>query len=284
MVVGTGKYTYHVVEGWGRGSDGREPGGLVTAVAVDSRDRVYAFVRKPPVVLVYDRAGRFLTLWGEDVFDTPHGIWISPDDRIYCADSGDHTIRTFTTEGVLLETMGTPGQPGPPDMPFNMPTKAVLSASGELYVSDGYGQFRVHRFAPDGVLLRSWGEQGQGPGQFALPHSVAVDRQGRILVVDRENNRIQLFDADVTFLTEWPELLLPMDVFIDEDDTVYVAEAQQRVSLFTLDGELLARWGEKGTAPGQFSDSPHWIWMDSHRDLYITEVTGPNRLQKFARV
>jgi hypothetical protein len=168
-------------------------------------------------------------------------------------------------------------------MPFNMPTKALLDSSGEMYVSDGYGQFRVHCFAVNGTLLRSWGEKGEGPGQFALPHSLAVHRQGRVLVADRENNRIQIFDTDGNFLTQWTGLLMPMDIFISKNDAIYVAEARQRISVFTLEGELLARWGEAGTAPGQFSDSPHWLWEDSHGDLYISEVTGVNRLQKFAR-
>ena len=229
MIVGSGKYTYRVVTGWGRGAEGREPGGIVTAVATDSLDRVYVFVRKPAAMLVYDRDGRFLSAWGENVFDTPHGLWISDQDILFCADSGDHTIRQFTPDGVLLKTFGTPGQPGAPTRPFNMPTKAVLSSNGEMYVSDGYGQFRVHRFATDGTAVCSWGEKGAGPGQFALPHSIAVHRAGQAFVVDRENNRIQIFDAAGTFLAEWLELLLPMDVFMGRDDAIFVAEAHQRV-------------------------------------------------------
>ena len=150
-------------------------------------------------------------------------------------------------------------------------------------MSDGYGQYRVHRFAPDGGLRRSWGEQGDGPGQFALPHSLVVDRRGRVLVADRENHRVQIFDGDGTFLEQWTDLRQPMDLFIDADDHIYVAEAQQRISVYSLDGELLSRWGEKGTAPGQFSDSPHGLCVDSHGDLYVCEVISQGRLQKFAR-
>lgn len=285
MVTESGKYTYRVVEDWGRGPEGRSEPGLVTDVAVDSRDRVYAFVREPqPGVLVFDRDGRLLTSWGEGMFTQPHGIWISSDDLIYLADSGNHTIRICIADGTVNQTLGIPGQPGPPDMPFNLPTKAALSPSGDIFVSDGYGQFRVHRFAPDGSLQLSWGEQGEGPRQFALPHSIWVDRLGRVLVADRENNRIQIFDAVGTFLGEWSDLVLPMSLFIDQDDIVYVAEVNQRISIFNLEGELLGRWGEEGDAPGQFNNYPHGICGDSHGDLYICEVIGENRLQKFERV
>ena len=274
--------TYKVVDGWGRGP-GCPTLGLISAVGIDSRDHVYLFNRLPqPAVLVFDREGRFLHSWGEGLFTTPHGLWISPDDRVFLADCGDHTIRICTTDGQVEQTLGAAGQVGAPDMPFNQPTWAKRSPSGETYVSDGYGQYRVHRFAADGTLLKSWGDKGDGPAQFALPHSVVVDRRGRVLVADRENHRVQIFDGEGNFLDEWTDLLQPMDLFIDAEDTVYVAEAQQRISIYSLDGELLSRWGEKGSAPGQFSDSPHGLCVDSRGDLYVCEVISQGRMQKFA--
>ena len=289
MIVGSGKFQYRAVEGWGRGPEGREELGRVVEVAVDSRDRVYVVSQEPkPCVLVFDREGHFLTAWGEDVFVIVggiHGIWISSQDQVYCTDAMDHTVHKFTTEGELLATLGTPGQPGAPGKPFNMPTKAVvLFPSGEIFVSDGYGQERVHRFSPDGNLLLSWGSKGTGPGQFDTPHSIWVDRRGRVLVADRANNRIQVFDANGTFLSEWTGLSWPNDFYVDQDDNVYIAEAHNGISIFNLDGELLARWGEKGTAPGQFSEMPHGLCVDSHGDLYVCEVTSANLLQKFERI
>lgn len=286
MIVGSGNFQYSVVEGWGQGPEGRPFGGVVPAVATDSQDRVYIARRKPPAILVYDREGCFLTAWGEDILQSPHSVWISPEDRVYVVDVDDHTVRIFTTEGELLTTLGRPGQIGPPGMPFNRPTWAVLSPAGEVFVSDGYGQQRVHRFAGDGTLLSSWGEPGSGPGQFTLPHGIRVDPRGRVLVLDREtNHRLQIFDVEGTFLGEWTDLEGPNDLYIDQDDKVYVAEGRHRISVFNLDGELLARWGEKGEAPGQFADSPHGIWVDSQGDLYVAEVPRlPNRLQKFTRV
>ena len=283
MAYGSGKYTYEVVEGWGKLPEGRELG-LVSGMACDSQDRVYVFNRSPqPAVLVFDREGNFLKSWGEDIFSSPHGIWMSPDDHIYCTDTEDHTVRILSVDGEILMTLGTEGQPGEPGAPFNKPTRALLGPSGDIYVSDGYGQSRVHKFSKAGTLLRSWGEDGEGPGQFNLPHNIWVDPRERALVVDRGNRRVQVFNSDGEYLTEWPDLLSPNEIYIDADDTVYIAEGGQRISIMNLEGEVLVRWGEKGNAPGQFSDSPHGIWVDSHGDIYVSEVIAEKRFQKFAK-
>jgi DNA-binding beta-propeller fold protein YncE len=201
--VGSGDFIYEPVVGWGAGPHGHALG-LVSAVAVDSQERVYIFNRVPePAVLVFDRDGTFLHSWGQDLFSAPHSLWIDADDTLYLTDTDDHTLRHCTTDGTVLRTWGTPGEPGPPGAPFNRPSWAMRGPSGALYVTDGYGQSRVHKFAPSGELLHSWGEPGSGPGQFNLPHSLWVDRDERVLVVDRENHRIQIFDSSGTYLDEW---------------------------------------------------------------------------------
>lgn len=281
MRVGADHYIYEVVEGWGY-SEGSQLNGMITGVHVDSRDRVYAFRRRPsPAVLVYNHEGHFITAWGEGIFSEPHAIWVDAKDHVYCTDREDHTVRQFTAEGKLLMTLGTPHQPGAPGIPFNQPTKAVVAPSGEVFVADGYGQCRIHRFSPDGKLLLSWGEPGQGPGQFNLPHSLVVDQQNRVIVVDRENHRIQLFDLNGNFLSMWTGLKQPMDISIASDNTIFIAEADQRISIFSPTGELLARWGEKGDAPGRFISFLHSICLDSQGNLYIADE---RRLQKFVRV
>jgi sugar lactone lactonase YvrE len=282
MLPGTGRYQYKVVEGWALGRDGYDPVGMVAGVAVDSGDRLYAFRRTPQAdVLVYDRSGRFLTSWGEGVFAEPHAISIDVQNRVVCTDREDHTVRAFTVGGTPLATLGTPHQPGAPGMPFNKPAKAVLSPGGEIWIADGYGQSRIHRFSPDGRLLHSWGEPGQGPGQFNLPHSLAVDGRDRVIVVDRENHRLQLFDIDGNWLETWTGLRQPMDICVDDKDTIYVAEAYQRLSIYDADGMLLARWGERGTAPGQFASFLHGVCVDSRGALYVADES---RMQKFEQV
>jgi DNA-binding beta-propeller fold protein YncE len=300
--VGTGRFQYEALIGWEQ-----LPSGWrfveVVGVAGDSRGRVYVFTRGPHPVIIFNGDGRFLGGWGEGQFVRPHGIFIDRDDAVYCTDDVDHTVRKYSTDGKLLMTLGTSGRPSETGVvgidyrsirragpPFNRPTNLVQAPDGTLLITDGYGNARVHRFSPDGRLLHSWGEPGSGPGQFNLPHGIAVDRAGRVYVADRENSRIQVFTPGGEFLTEWTDVLRPMQVFIDAEDTVYVVEVGwragrfawqeppanppgARLSIFNLQGELLARWGggSDPTAPGDFF-APHDVWVDAHGDLYIGEV------------
>ena len=192
-----------------------------------------------------------------------------------------------------MVTLGTPDKPAAKDGdPFNKPTDVGIAANGDLFISDGYGNARVHKYSPDGKLLLSWGERGSGPGQFSLSHCARVDRYDRVWVCDRQNWRIQIFDTDGHFLTEWTDLARPDTVFFDpQDDVVYIAEVEGQVSIYTFDGELIAKWGgakrsEIPGIPGEFIGGPHGIWMDSHSDLYVGEVEikeGFHRFQKFIR-
>jgi len=317
MEVGTGKFRYEILERWGQLPQGWSFV-QVAGVAVDARDRVYVFNRGEHPVIVFDRDGKFVTSWGEGNFARPHGIFIGPDDSVYCTDDHDHTVRKFTSEGKLLLTLGTRGQPSDTGVinmnpstiqrvgpPFNLPTNLALSPDGKMYVSDGYGNARVHKFSVEGRLLLSWGEPGSGHGQFHLPHGIAVDRYERVYVADRGNSRIQLFTPEGEFLTEWTDIARPCQLFIDAYDNVYVAELGlrtglfpganppetevpgARVSIFNLDGELQARWGsgDQPIAPGDFY-APHSICTDSRNDLYVGEVAPPDakfHLQKFVR-
>jgi DNA-binding beta-propeller fold protein YncE len=284
----------------------------VAAVATDSRDRVFVFSRGEHPLLIFERDGTFLEEWDGSMFVRPHGITIGPDDAVYCTDDCGHTVRKFSPDGKLLFTLGTHAQPSDtgatsidfrtikhPGPPFHYPTNLALAPSGELYVSDGYGNARVHVFSPDGILLRSWGEPGTGPGQFRIPHGIAVDRDGVVYVADRENSRIQLFTPNGAFLAEWTDLARPSQVCIDRSGRFFVAELGYRagmwpgtsapapnatggrVSVFDPQRNLIARWGggDHPTAPGDFF-APHGICVDSRGDVYVTEVTwsaGGNR-------
>ena len=177
--------------------------------------------------------------------------------------------------------------------PFNRPTGVAITSSGEIYVSDGYGNARVHKFSADGKLLLSWGEPGYTPSQFRLPHSVRVDRQSHVWVSDRENSRIQIFNAQGKFLGQWEDIIRPTDVYFDAEGNVYVSELCQRVSIFNKDGEVLTRWssnrGKERTT--LLFIAPHTIAVDSRGDVYVGDVSwtfwgidkGLRTLQKFAR-
>jgi sugar lactone lactonase YvrE len=175
--------------------------------------------------------------------------------------------------------------------PFNRCTNLAISPNGDLYVSDGYGNCRVHRFSPDGELKQSWGEPGKGPGQFNLPHGIWIDANERVLVADRENERIQLFSPDGEYLDEWTDVQRPCAIVIDEAGLVYVAELSSpadwksytrgvypnprpgRVSVYDSKGTVVARWGgEDIAAEGNFC-APHGITVDSRGNVYVGEVT-----------
>ncbi len=315
---------FEVVEGWEKLPEGWSFV-EVAGVATDSRDRVYAFNRGEHPMIVFDSDGNFLDAWGEGVFTNPHGLYIGPDDRIYAADNFDHTVRIFNTDGVLLDTLGERHRPSDTGFvvgetpvqygggPFNRVTNVALDAAGDLFIADGYGNARVHKFSGDGEHLFSWGEPGTGPGEFRLPHAIAIDPDDRVLVADRENSRIQLFAPDGSYLAEWSHVTRPDDLFIDPDGLLYVAELGERagrspdveilphmphasVAILDLDGELITRFGGADPVrPGNFF-APHGIWADAHGDLYVAEVVysaGANRglvpldchaLQKFVRI
>lgn len=282
-IVGSGSFMYEVDKQWGRRAGGIPAFGLVSGVACDSQDRVYLFQRLPnPRLIVMDPQGTLLNEWGSGQFKHPHGIFITSQDELYLTDRDTQLVTRWTLDGQFLHAWGTRDEPGAPGQPFNQPTRAFVTSDGAMFVSDGYGQHRVHRFGSHGQLEVSWGEKGEGPGQFALPHDVWVDPRDRVMVCDRENRRIQFFDRDGVFLQEWADLQYPMQVFLKEE-IIYLAEARQQITILTLDGEVLARWGSPGPAPDQFTDSPHSIWVDSHGDIYVTEVTGQNKVQKYRR-
>jgi len=300
-IVGSGDFVYQANDVFVRLPDGISLGEAV-GVAVDSQDRLYVFTRgghQP--VMVFDREGNLVDMWGAGLFVRPHGIYISPDDYLYLTDDQDHTVRKFTLGGELVMTLGKsccPSDSGVersnyrtikrPAPPFNLPTNLAIAPDGSLYVSDGYGNCCIHRFSPEGELLLSWGLPGEGPGRFQIPHGIGVDQTGRVVVADRENSLLQWFSPEGELLEVWDDVARPCDVFFDEYDNVYVAEmgwhaglpdprpeeTGGRVSIFDRDGTLLCRWGggKNPYAAGDFI-APHDVWRDSRGDLYVAEVS-----------
>jgi hypothetical protein len=291
VVLGEGEFRYEVVEGWGELPPGWNYGD-VGGVGVDRHDNVYVFNRGPHPMIVYDREGRFLRSWGEGLFPRAHGLHMGPDDTIYLTDDGDHTVRKCTLDGKVLLTIGIPGRPSKfmGGEPFNRCTHSTLSPRGDIYVSDGYGNARVHKFSPEGKLLFSWGGPGSDAGQFNIVHNICADPDGWVYVADRENHRIQVFDGNGKYETQWNFLHRPCGLCLGSGASPFcyigelgptmpvnkdVPNLGPRVSITDIKGKVLVRLGQMhaGEAVGQFI-APHGVAVDSRGDIYVGEVSN----------
>ena len=247
VVLGSGEHRYRVVENWAKLPEGWNLTD-VASVAVDSKERIYVFNRGAHPMVVLDREGNFIKSWGEGLFSRAHGLHIDSEDNLYCTDDGDHTVRKCSPDGKVLLTIGIPNRPRPfmSGEPFHRCTHTALSPNGEIYVSDGYGNACVHKFTPDGKLIKSWGEPGTDPGQFNVPHNICCDSDGWLYVADRENHRVQVFDGNGKFETQWNNLHRPngMCMATGRDPLVYIGEGGPS-------GEINRDWPNIGLdAPG----------------------------------
>ena len=273
VILGDRRYAIH--RKWAKLPAG-ESFGFLSDLMVDDAGRVHVAQRgtdRP--VLVFERDGRLFGSWGEGVLAEPHYLNPGRDGSILVADRDAHQVLRFDGKGNVVQALGKRHWPSL-DAPFNHPTAAADAPDGDIYVADGYGNSSVHRFSADGTLLRTWGGPGVGPGSFTTPHAVAVDRSGRVLVGDRENNRIQVFDRDGTFLDEWGDFYHPMQIWIDDRGYVFVTDQIPRISLLSPDGKLIGRC--RGAINGA-----HGMAGDAEGNLYLSELP-PQEITKLERL
>jgi NHL repeat len=263
--------------------------GIVSRVAADSQDRIYVFQRKGPPVLVFHRDGSYLGAWGSGAVRDPHGLKIV-DDVVYTTDRSDSVVRSFTLDGKPLLELGQRGVhsdtgcTGSPWLalraagPFNHPTEMISHPNGDIYVTDGYRNARVHRFTRDGRLVKSWGTPGKAEGEFHLPHSIAIDADGTLYVADRSNKRIQIFSPDGDFLGMWTGMGGPNDITRGKDGTFVIAEQEDEgnpayVCVRGAQGRVLARMESRHV---------HGVGVDSIGDIYAG-LTVDRSVDKFIR-
>ena len=274
--IKTDKYDYELVQSWGTLPDGMTFG-TVSSVASDSQNRVYVYQRKDPPIVVLDSDGNYLNSWGISAFNLPHGFCIV-DDVIYLTDREDSVCLKYTLDGKPLMVLGDRGvhsdtgceEPGElvprAAGPFNYPSEMYPSPSGDLYVSDGYRNSRVHRFSAEGRYITSWGTPGKGgPGEFHLPHSLLIDEEGLVYVCDRENNRIQVFTPEGEFITMWTDMTRPNDISQSEDGDFYIAESTfegstPRITVRDKEGDILSSWESR---------QAHGLWVDIQDSVYL---------------
>jgi DNA-binding beta-propeller fold protein YncE len=237
--VGWSELTYDVEPDWVRIPDDMSLG-PVTAIAAARDGRVYVCHRSQPSVLVFDSGGSMIGALGENLVTDPHGITTDDRGNVYVADRDRHVVLIFDTGGRLDKELGARDRAAA-ETPFNHPTDVAVARDGTIFVADGYGNSRVHVFSRDGGYIRSWGEHGRGPGQFRVPHGIAVDMDGRVYVADRENDRVQVFDGLGNVLSIWDGFRGPTDVCVDHLGRVFVTDHVPTLTALSAGGEVLLR-------------------------------------------
>jgi len=237
---------YNTLDGWAKLPDGRA-WGSTSAVDIDRDGRSIWVAERCggnscatstlPPILKFDASGRVVRSFGAGLFVTPHGIYVDRDGNVWITDASDgtngtpgkgHQVFKFSPDGKILLTLGKAGVPGDGPTSFNRPSDVVVAANGDIFVADGHGgdsNARVVKFSKDGQFIKTWGKKGAAPGEFDTPHSIAMDRRGRVFVADLRNNRIQIFDQEGKYLTEWKQFGMPGGLFIDKNDVLYVADS-----------------------------------------------------------
>lgn len=293
-----------VVHGWLQLPDG-ETLGQVSGVGVNAQGEVFAFHRgnrpwladpakagpipEPAVWRIDGATGQVKSRWGANTFLLPHGCCIDHRGHVWLTDVGRHQVFEYTADGALLRTWGEEKIGGNDRTHFNKPTDVAVLADGSFYVSDGYVNSRVVKFTADGKYDFEWGWKGKGPGEFTVPHGIAVDATGKVYVADRENDRIQIFTPDGKFLAQWknPAFGRPYGVRVSRDGLVYIADGgeqpatpphRSKVTVLTLEGKVVTSFGRWGNFDGQFQMA-HDLALANDGSLYVGDING-QRVQK----
>ncbi len=273
----------------------------VTAIAVDAHDRFYALHNGVQPFICFDDKYNIISKSLGGIFTNPHGLKVSAEGTVYITDNMDHTLRIFNKAGALLRQIGEPNVPSDTGFkpwygdviksagPFNMPTNSFVTKEGDFFVSDGYANARVHHFSKEGDLIKSWGTPGNGKGELNLPHGIAIDHQGRVLIADRENSRIQIFSKGGDYISQWTNIHRPCSLTVDHNGLIYVTEfgyatgrapgtkilidaPKPCVSIFEPNGQLVTRLGGDGSDDPDLFFAPHDICVNSKGIIYVCEI------------
>ncbi len=271
---------YQLAENWAQFPPGVTKWGAVTGVDVDAHDNVYVFHRNESMpIMVFDSHGKFLRAWGAGMFKTTHFLRVDRSGYVWVTDRGEMQAFKFNSEGKLLMTLGKKGVTGDNTSPdaFNGMADVAVAKNGDIFIADGEGpNTRVVKFSKNGKFLKWWGGKGTDPGQFNVPHSIAIDSKGRIYVADRSNSRIQIFDQGGKFLNQWTGFGAPWGLFV-KGDLIYVVDGTENNCLLiasTKDGKVLEKI--------EGLRNPTAVAVDYHDAIYVGEVNGTD-VKKFVK-
>jgi len=290
--------------------------GGMPGVDVDQHDHVWVINRALPLVQEYDTDGKCLRTWGTKganvtsvaggpvdlTFSTTnpqiHQIKVDHEGNVWIATWRLGVVYKCSPDGKVLLVLGKYNERGVDEAHFGDPNDMLITPSGEVFVADGEVSFRIVHFDPKGKFIKAWGKQGHGPGEFDCPHALAMDSKGLLYVADRGNTRVQVFDQNGNFIDQWPDIIVPFDIWVDNEDNLWAAgygplrlkyethlprTDENIIVKFDPQGRVLLNWTfTVGKEPGQFGEN-HGMALDSKGNIFVSEV-GPNtRVQKFAR-
>ena len=253
--------------------------GAVTSAAADASGNLYVFRRAEPPILKLDASGALTGTLGAGMVAGAHGIRTDAQGMIWLADVRNHVVYRLSPEGKVLLTLGRKGVSGDGPDTFNGPTDVLVTPAGDIFVTDGQFNSRVVHFSREGKFVKAWGSNGSGPGQFKIPHAIAIDSQGRLFVADRDNSRIAIFDQQGTFLEQWTQFGPPSGVYIASDDTLYVAAIGDRSGLLigsAASGEVR----DFIPIPAKDVNGPHLVTADSQGNVYVADLLAAD-LKRF---
>ena len=300
---------YRVVEGWAKLPEGRS-WGSTAAVDVDSNDHIWVAERcganscagsNLSPILEFDPSGKLLRSFGAGMFVFPHGICVDKEGNVWVTD-GDgkdgkgHQVFKFSPDGRVLMTLGKAGVAGDGPDTFNRPSDVIVGPNGDIFVADGHGgdsNARIVKFSKDGKFIKSWGKKGIAPGEFDTPHGLAFDSKGRLFVADRNNNRIQIFDQEGSFIEQWTQFSRPSGIFIDVKDNIYVADSESNsvrphpgwkrgIRIGNIKDAFVTAFIPDPLDTVKGTSAAEGVAADSKGNIYGAEV-GPKALKKYVR-
>jgi len=316
---------YRMVDGWAKMPGGRPMGAVGDLQIAPDGKHIWAVVRCTATeparfgnecldsdldpVLEFDLQGNVVKSFGRGLFVWPHGLDVDREGNVWVTDAVSptktppgkrgHQVIKFSPEGKVLLILGTPGVPGSGPDHLNSPSDVAVAPNGDIFVADGHSfdddNNRIVKFSKDGKFLKSWGKTGYAPGEFRMPHSIAIDSRGRVFVADRGNNRIQIFDQEGNFLTQWTQFGRPSGITFDAQDRIYVTDSESdnvqnpgwEMGIRIGDAKsgwvsafIPYPWGDPREIRGTGAE---FVAVDGEGNLYGGEPR-PRRIQKYERV
>jgi len=265
--------------------------GAAASVAFDAKGHLYVLNRGPQPIAEFDADGKFIRAFGEGLFTRSHGLRIDRDGNLWTTDVGAHVVMKLNPAGEVLLTLGMKGQAGEwneaaQSRKLNEPNDLAIAANGDIFVVQGHtpgarGDARVLKFDKDGRFIKSWGGKGTAPGQFQVAHGIAIDARGQLWVADRENQRVQLFDADGGFIREIKYAGLPCAFDVQREYIYMVNGFAAQVLRLDLNGSVLAAVGKSGKGVGEFAEA-HFIAVSPRNEIWVADSVNA-AVQKFVR-